>query len=69
MFGLVVSDGIKWQVVIFHCLNLQIMNGMKWDIMEHIPSHTIQSFNLFYSVNINDIIFLSNVFKALSRYI
>lgn len=26
----------------FHCLNLQIMDGMEWNMMESVPSNSIQ---------------------------
>jgi len=33
-------NGMKWYIIIFHCLDLQKVNGLEWNTMELIPSNT-----------------------------
>jgi hypothetical protein len=50
MFGLVESDGMKWNEVGYYYVPLfgfakKRWNGMKWSVMECIPSNTTHSCN------------------------
>jgi hypothetical protein len=41
MFGLVVCNGMGWNKIVFHCLDITKMNGMEWNMMVSIPPYSI----------------------------